>query len=112
MHYGSGAYGRGPTGIFRGTTTPPGTFPPNRFGLYDMHGNVWEYCLDKASENYADVPRDGSAKLEGPRDSERILRGGSWSHNPAICRSAYRDSISPEDSGWQGRIGFWVVCTL
>ena len=112
MHYGSGAYGRGPTGIFRGATTRPGTFPPNRFGLNDMHGNVWEYCLDKASENYADVPRDGSAKLEGPRDSERILRGGSWSHNPAICRSAYRDSISPEETGWQGRIGLRVVCTL
>jgi formylglycine-generating enzyme required for sulfatase activity len=112
VKYGSGAYGQGPTGIFRGTTTRPGTFPPNRFGLYDMHGNVGEYCLDKRSENYADVPRDGSAALAGPRDSERILRGGSWSHNPAICRSAYRDSIAPGEMGWQGRIGLRVVCTL
>jgi len=112
VNYGSGAYGLGPTGIFRGTTTRPGIFPPNRFGLYDMHGNVWEYCLDKASENYADVPRDGSAELAGQRDAPRILRGGSWSHNPAICRSAYRDSIAPGDSGWQGRIGLRVVCTL
>jgi formylglycine-generating enzyme required for sulfatase activity/uncharacterized caspase-like protein len=110
--YSSGAYGLGPRGIFRGTTTRQGTFPPNRYGLYDMHGNVWEYCLDKVTVNYADVPRDGSANLVGPEESERILRGGSWSHNPAICRSAYRDSIAPGDPGLQGRIGFRVVCTL
>ena len=110
--YESGAYGEGPTGVFRGKTTPPGTFPPNRFGLYDVHGNVWEYCLDKWSANYADVPVDGSANLSGPADSPRILRGGSWSHNPAICRSAYRDSIAPDFSGWQGRIGLRVVCTI
>ena len=112
VKYGSGAYGQGPPGIFRATTTRPGTFPANRFGLYDMHGNVWEYCLDKATENYADVPRDGSAELAGPKDSDRILRGGSWSHNPAICRSAFRDHIEPGNSGWQGRIGLRVVCTL
>jgi len=110
--YKSGAYGEGPTGVFRGKTTPPGTFLPNRFGLYDMHGNVWEYCLDMSSANYADVPVDGSANLTGPSDSQRILRGGSWSHNPAICRSAYRDSIAADFSGWQGRIGIRVVCTI
>jgi formylglycine-generating enzyme required for sulfatase activity len=110
--YESGAYGEGPTGVFRGKTTPAGTFPPNRFGLYDMHGNVWEYCLDMGSANYADVPVDGSANLSGPADSQRILRGGSWSHNPAICRSAYRDGNAPDFSGWQGRIGFRVVCTV
>jgi formylglycine-generating enzyme required for sulfatase activity len=110
--YESGAYAQGPTGVFRGKTTPPGTFPPNRFGLCDMHGNVWEYCLDVWSANYADVPVDGSANLAGPSDSPRMLRGGSWSHNPAICRSAYRDSIAPDFSGWQGRIGVRVVCTV
>ena len=110
--YELGAYGKGPTGGFRGKTTPPGTFPANRFGLYDMHGNVWEYCLDKWSANYADVPVDGTANLSGAADSQRILRGGSWSHNPAICRSAYRDSIAPDFSGWQGRIGLRVVCTV
>ena len=110
--YTSGAYGQGPVGIFRGETTRPGTFPPNRFGLYDMHGNVWEYCLDLWNANYAEAPLDGSANLSGPSDGQRILRGGSWSHNPAICRSAYRDSIAPSDPGWQGRIGVRVVCTL
>ena len=112
QRYKSGAYGEGPIGVFRGKTTPPGTFPPNRFGLSDMHGNVWEYCLDKSSANYSDIPVDGSANLSGPYDSQRILRGGSWSHNPAICRSAYRDSIAPDFSGWQGRIGLRVVCTV
>jgi formylglycine-generating enzyme required for sulfatase activity len=112
VKYNSGAYDQGPTGIFRATTTPPGTFPPNRFGLQDMHGNVWEYCLDKVTDSYADVPVDGTAYLSGPRDAQRILRGGSWSHNPAICRSAYRDGTDPGLSGWQGRIGVRVVCTL
>jgi len=111
VKYGSGAYGQGPAGIFRGTTTRPGTFPPNRFGLYDMHGNIWEYCLDKWADSYADAPLYGTAYLSGPTDSPRILRGGSWSHNPAICRSAYRDSLDPSLSGWQGRIGLRVACT-
>jgi formylglycine-generating enzyme required for sulfatase activity len=110
--YASGAYGQGPTGIFRGKTTPRGTFLPNRFGLYDMHGNVWEYCLDLWGANYAEARLDGSANLSGPSDGPRILRGGSWSHNPAICRSAYRDSIAPGFSGWQGRIGVRIVCTV
>jgi formylglycine-generating enzyme required for sulfatase activity len=112
VKYQSGAYGLGPAGVFRATTTRPGTFPPNRFGLYDMHGNVWEYCLDKWAESYANTPRDGSAYLSGPRDSTRLLRGGSWSHNPALCRSAYRDLIAPGEAGWQGRIGLRVACTL
>jgi formylglycine-generating enzyme required for sulfatase activity len=112
VKYQSGAYNQGPVGVFRASTTRPATFPPNRFGLYDMHGNVWEYCLDKRAESYADTPRDGSAYLFGPRDSARLLRGGSWSHNPAICRSAYRDSIAPGEAGWQGRIGLRVACTL
>ncbi len=110
VKYASGAYGQGPVGIFRGTTTRAGTFPRNRFGLYDMHGNVWEFCRDIASDTYDDAPLDGSANLAGPPGGNRILRGGSWSHNPAICRSAYRDAISPDNPGWQGRIGLRVVC--
>ncbi|MBV8336676.1 MAG: SUMF1/EgtB/PvdO family nonheme iron enzyme [Alphaproteobacteria bacterium] len=112
VHYTSGAYGQGPTGIFRDTTTPPGTFPRNRFGLFDMHGNVWEYCLDTVTDNYAEAPLDGSAYISGPPATPRILRGGSWSHNPAICRSAYRDGNVPSDPGWQGRCGVRVACTI
>jgi formylglycine-generating enzyme required for sulfatase activity/uncharacterized caspase-like protein len=111
VRYDSGGYGGGPAGIFRGTTTRPGTFPPNRFGLFDMHGNVWEYCLDVASDSYADARWDGGANLEGSPNGYRTLRGGSWSHNPAICRSAYRDFIAPGSAGWQGRVGVRVVCT-
>ena len=111
MRYQAGSYGQGPAGMFRGTTTPAGAFPRNAFGLYDMHGNVWEFCLDTASGSYADAPLDGSPNLDGARDI-RILRGGSWSHNPAICRSAYRDSIAVSERGWQGRIGIRVVCPV
>ena len=77
-----------------------------------MHGNIWEYCLDKWADSSSDAPVYGTAYLSGPTDSPRILRGGSWSHNPAICRSAYRDGNDPSSSGWQGRIGLRVVCTL
>lgn len=112
VRYRSGSYGQGPAGVFRGTTTRSGMFPPNRFGLFDMHGNVWEWCLDVASESYADVPLDGSPNYDGPSDGERVLRGGSWSHNPAICRAAYRDFQNRDSAGWPGRIGFRVVCTL
>jgi hypothetical protein len=66
-----------------------------------MHGNVWEYCLDRASANYADSPSDRRANLSGSPDGERMLRGGSWSHNPAICRSAYRDFVAPDNPGWR-----------
>ena len=110
--YKSGAYDQGPIGIFRATTTPPGTFPPNQFGLYDMHGNVWEYCLDAATMTYADAPTDGGAYVTGPAGGDKILRGGSWSHNPAICRSAYRDKMPPDYPGWQGRVGIRIVCTI
>ncbi len=109
VRYAAGSYAQGPAGIFRETTTPAGTFPRNAFGLYDMHGNVWEFCLDTATGSYADAPLDGSPNLDGDQ-SVRILRGGSWSHNPAICRSAYRDSIAVSERGWQGRIGLRVVC--
>ena len=107
--YGSGAYGEGPRGIFRGKTTAPGTFSPNRFGLYDMHGNVWEYCQDVWTSNYRRAPSDGSAYESDT--GGRIVRGGSWSHNPAICRSAYRDQIAPDSRGWQGRIGLRLACS-
>ena len=109
--YTSGAYGQGPPGIFRGTTTRPGTFPPNRFGLHDMHGNVWEYCLDKVTATYADVPRDGLPTLQG-----RGTRSGCCAVGPG--RTTRRSAALPtgiectRTAGWEGRIGLRVVCTI
>ncbi len=86
----SGAYGRGPQGVYREKTTPVGSFPPNRFGLYDMHGNVWEWCGDSWHATYRGAPIDGSCWVGGGEEPMRVLRGGSWMNLPWVCRSAYR----------------------
>jgi len=91
-----GNYGQGPHGSFREQTTKVGIFPANAFGLYDMHGNVWEWCQDVWHSNYAGAPTDGSAWVEGGDDSVRLMRGGSWLVNPQFCRSANRGSRFPD----------------
>ncbi|PNW27261.1 UNVERIFIED_CONTAM: hypothetical protein BEN50_03265 [Euhalothece sp. KZN 001] len=83
-------YGNGPEGVDRGETTPVGSFPPNAFGLYDMHGNVWEWCEDVWHENYEGAPNDGSAWLTRGDHNRRVLRGGSRSDVPWYCRCANR----------------------
>jgi formylglycine-generating enzyme required for sulfatase activity len=84
---------------------PVGQFPPNAFGLYDMHGNVWEWCQDNWHSNYNGAPIDGSAWLSG--NAGHIIRGGSWNCPPWYCRSAYclnLDYLSIIN-------GFRVVCS-
>jgi len=105
---GNYTYGNGSKGIYREKTTDVGTFPANQFGLYDMHGNVWEWCQDVWHGNYDGAPTDGSAWLEGGDDSFRLLRGGSWSYDPRYCRSASRYSLDPDSRDDDG--GFRVVC--
>ncbi len=87
-------YADGPDGAFRRQTTKVGMFPANAWGLHDMHGNVWEWCLDHWHDSYDGAPSDGSAWLT-PGASYRLLRGGSWCDEPHDCRSASRDSGRP-----------------
>jgi formylglycine-generating enzyme required for sulfatase activity len=104
----SNTYAGEPEGKYRGETTPVGQFPPNAFGLYDLHGNVWEWCLDHWHDNYEGAPADGSAWLTEDDDVNRVLRGGSWFNIPSNCRSAYRHDDDPGSRF--GAIGFRVVC--
>jgi formylglycine-generating enzyme required for sulfatase activity len=105
---GNDTYGNGPKGEYRGQTIPVGQFPANAFGLYDMHGNVREWCADELHENYAGAPTDGSVWLNGNKDISP-LRGGSWANNPYYCRSAIRyDSDRRGDR--YNFTGFRVVC--
>jgi len=101
-------YGSAPKGIFRQKTTDVGSFPPNAFGLYDMHGNVWEWCQDTYHDSYSGAPIDGSAwVISGNDNRSQLLRGGSWYYDAKDCRSAYRNWYSLGDR--YGYVGFRVV---
>jgi formylglycine-generating enzyme required for sulfatase activity/uncharacterized caspase-like protein len=98
-------------GTSRNQTSPVGSFPfANPFGLFDMHGNVCEWCLDDWHESYNDAPTNGSAWLIDTKSDLRILRGGSWFHDPRDCRSAFRHKRDSNDK--LNRNGFRIVCTL
>jgi formylglycine-generating enzyme required for sulfatase activity len=86
---GNYTYGQGQKGEYREKTTEVGKFPANPFGLYNMCGNVWEWCEDGWHENYINAPADGSA-WTSPSTEYMLLRGGSWAFKARFCRSAFR----------------------
>ncbi|MGF1538429.1 MAG: SUMF1/EgtB/PvdO family nonheme iron enzyme, partial [Elainellaceae cyanobacterium] len=104
---GNYTYRSGVEGIYRGETTDVGSFLPNAFGLCDMHGNLWEWCLDHWHDNYQGAPLDGSAWIERP-NLFRVRRGGSWNVSPGLCRSASRNKSGEHDDLFY--VGFRVVC--
>ncbi|MDJ0696076.1 formylglycine-generating enzyme family protein [Mastigocoleus sp. MO_188.B34] len=130
---GNQTYADAPKGEYRQQTTPVGNFLPNSFGLYDMHGNIWEWCLDTWHENYKEAPSDGSAWIGSYKDNRslteeergifyeklntsdynifRVLRGGSWDFIPVYCRSACRNYIGPDDDH-SDTVGFRLVCGI
>jgi len=75
---------------YRQETTKVGIFMPNAFGLYDLHGNVCEWCADPWHENYSDAPNNSKVWNRNGNQAWRTLRGGSWANKPSQCRSAYR----------------------
>ncbi|CAN1211538.1 Sulfatase-modifying factor enzyme domain-containing protein [Tumidithrix helvetica PCC 7403] len=106
-NYNGEIYGRGEKGEYRQETTPVDYFGvANDFGLCDMHGNVWEWCLDTWHDNYEGAPTDGSAWTDLNKTSH-IRRGGSWDDIPRHCRSAYRFHNSLDFRSFN--IGFRVV---
>ncbi len=101
----------------RGGTTTVGRFQvANAFGLYDVHGNVFEWCEDDWHDDYEGAPTDGSAWTRRGRlwgwsksaSSNKVVRGGSWSNYPDNCRSAFRGSDTRDNRSLL--IGFRVVC--
>ncbi|MEO1761274.1 MAG: formylglycine-generating enzyme family protein [Cyanobacteria bacterium J06629_18] len=127
-HY---TYASAPKCKYRQQTIDVENFFPNSFGLYQMHGNVWEWCLDTWHESYEVAPPDAAAWIgnnkinlslnldwekfyrciySNPNVNLRVLRGGSWSFYPEFCRSAFPIGINPDDAS--DSIGLRVVCVV
>ena len=108
-YHGNYTYGQGQKGEYREKTTEVGKFPANPFGLYNMCGNVWEWCEDGWHENYINAPTDGSA-WTSPSTDYMLLRGGSWYRYARHCRAAYRYRYSRDYRYYS--YGFRVVSSF
>ncbi|MBA4189503.1 MAG: hypothetical protein C0467_16060 [Planctomycetaceae bacterium] len=96
-----------PKGTYREATTDVGSFPANPWGLFDMHGNVWDWCRD----GYGNYSSSEQADPKGSSNEEyRVLRGGSWRSTPVNCRAAYRLRLGPANRN--NFIGFRVCFRL
>ncbi|NEO01403.1 MAG: formylglycine-generating enzyme family protein [Moorea sp. SIO3I7] len=114
---GNYTYGSGSKGKSAQKTTPVGSFGvANDFGVYDMHGNVWEWCLDHWHSNYKGAPTNGSVwqdEHDNANDNDnkrRLLRGGCWDNVPVFCRSGSRGNSDRVIGRYGLNIGFRVVC--
>lgn len=107
VNYNGYPYGSAQWELPRKETTVVGSFPPNAFGLYDMHGNVNEWCSDRVNFNYNGAPNDGSSWEDGYEF--RVFRGGSWNCNAVNCRSAYRAGYDAARASDDISIGFRVA---
>lgn len=107
---GEDTYGSGFEGENRRQTTPVDSFYPNRFGLWDLHGNVAEWCADSWHDNYNHAPIDGSAWTNDHPKEMRVLRGGSWLHLPGSCRSAQRIKSDPKNKS--DAFGFRIAASI
>ena len=106
-NYNGLAGGGGKPGLFREGTTPVWVFPPNAWGLYDVHGNVWEWCADW----YGPYPEGDAADPQGPPSGKhRVLRGGSWRNQLRFLRSAARNHQAP--AGRDRDAGFRVCLVV
>jgi uncharacterized protein (TIGR02996 family) len=84
-----------PKGSYREETTGVGLFPANPWGLFDLHGNVWEWCADEYAPYTSGDRTDPGGKSESSDNSLLVLRGGSWYDYPRLCRAAYRRRLAP-----------------
>jgi formylglycine-generating enzyme required for sulfatase activity len=97
--------------IVTGKTASVGSYLPNAFGLYDMHGNLWEWCTDTFHSNYIGAPTDGTAWIENG-SNRRILRGGSWIDLPINCGAMDRNHDHESFDCHKYIYGFRVVCAV
>jgi formylglycine-generating enzyme required for sulfatase activity len=101
-----------PLGMYRAKISVAGEFQsPNQFGLFDMHGNVWEWCLDHWHDNYQFAPKDGGPWIDSSHSLMRVLRGGSWMSYAKDCRSSMR-FYNNESDNLSNDIGFRIACKI